>query len=63
MKIESVMFRDAVGINPRSGFTLEDGTVELHPSGVLLTPKTGKRVLVPFSNVRSMVVGDEAKKP
>lgn len=61
MKIESVLFRDAVGINPRSGFTPDDGAAELHPSGVLLTPKKGKRMLVPFSNIRSMVLADEAK--
>lgn len=68
MKIETVQFREAVGVNPRSGFTPDDGAVELLPSGALLTwKKDGKRVLVPYSNIRSMGVAAEAapevKKP
>lgn len=67
MKIRSVTFRDSVGVNPKSGFTSLEGTVDLHPAGVLLTwMRDGRRMLIPFSNIRSMDVADdekEAKKP
>lgn len=64
MKVLKVSFRDAVGTNPVSGFDSAAAAMELHPAGVLISPKGANRMLVPFSNIKAVTLTPaEEKKP